>query len=187
VIRLKTKSGGEMQIVLLNEDDSLALQKAEDGKSVRFEAPPKISTVKVKTELLQPTGPARKIPLSGKAQLAIAPEDSDFTNAAVWKIKLPAKVDLKANPLLRIRYVGDVARLTLNGRLIADNFYAGREFDLRLKRYGPEFFNGDLRLEILPLRKDAPIFIEPKNRPDFGKADSLAEVQSVEIVNTLRD
>jgi hypothetical protein len=89
--------------------------------------------------------------------------------------------------LLRIRYVGDVARLTLNGRLIADNFYAGRAFDLGLKRYGPEIFLGDLRLEILPLRKDAPIYIEPKDRPDFGKTDSLAEVRSVQLINSPRD
>ena len=186
-VKLKTKAGGEIQIVLLNEKDSLALQKTEDGKSVRFEVPPKISSVKVEVESFQPAGPARKIPLGGKAQLAIAPENADFTNAAVWKIKLPAKVDLNANPLLRIRYVGDVARLTLNGRLIADNFYAGREFDLGLKRYGQEIFTGDLRLEILPLRKDAPIYIEPKDRPDFGTADSRAEIQSVEIVTTLHD
>jgi hypothetical protein len=188
VIKLKTKSGKVIEIVLLNEKDSLALQKAEDGKSIRFEGAPKISSVKVKAELLQQAGPAREIPLStGKAQIAIAPNDSDFAKAAVWKIKLPAKVDLKANPLLRIRYVGDVARLTLNGKLIADNFYAGREFDLGLKRYGQEIFNSDLRLEILPLRKDAPIFIEPKDRPDFGKADNLADLQSVEIVKILRD
>ena len=85
--------------------------------------------------------------------------------------------------LLRIRYVGDVARLTLNGKLIADNFYAGREFDLGLQRYAPEIFTGDLRLEILPLRKDAPIFIEPKNRPDFGTNETVLNLQSVELVH----
>ena len=88
--------------------------------------------------------------------------DSDFTNAAVWQITLPQKLDLRSNPLLRIHYVGDVARLTLNGRLIDDNFYAGRTFDLGLNRYAPEILTGDLRLEILPLRKDAPIYSNPR-------------------------
>jgi beta-galactosidase len=187
VIKLKTKFGEAIQLVLLNEKDSLALQKTIDGKGVFFETAPKNSTVKVKTELIRPAGPAREIPLSDKSHLAIAPADADFTNAALWQIKLPAKMDLKSNPLLRIRYVGDVARLTLNGRLIADNFYAGRTFDLGLGRYAPEVFKGDLRLEILPLRRDAPIYIEPKDRPDFGKSDSLAKVQAVEIVNASRD
>ena len=76
-----------------------------------------------------------------------------------------------------------MARLTLNGKLIADNFYAGREFDLGLNRYAPEIFSGDLRLEILPLRKDVPIFLEPKARPDFGTNETLVKLQSAEIVN----
>lgn len=198
-IKLKTKFGGEIRIVLLNEADSLALQKEAAGRAV-FAMEQKPSTVTVKTELLRPAGPAREIPLSsGKSRIAIAPDDSDFTNAAVWKIKLPAhwsaehrlglnrKVDSntpgRCPALLRIRYIGDVARLTLNGRLIADNFYSGREFDLGLNRYVPEIFTGDLRLEILPLRKDAPIFLEPKAKPDFGTNETLLKLQSVEIVN----
>jgi hypothetical protein len=182
-IKLKTKSGGEIQIVLLNEADSLALQKI-DAAHIVFEKPPKLTTEKIETELLQPAGAAREIPLSsGKSHIAIAPTDSDFTNAAVWKITLPAKLDLSLHPILRIHYLGDVARLTLNGKLIADNFYAEREFDLGLNRYAPEIFRGDLRLEILPLRKNAPIFLEPKAKPDFGGNESLVKLQSVEIVN----
>jgi hypothetical protein len=42
---------------------------------------------------------------------------------------------------------------------------------------------GDLRLEILPLAKNAPIYLEPKARPDFGRKESLAEIQSVEMIN----
>lgn len=182
-IKLKNKFGGEIQIVLLNEVDSLALQKV-DAAHIRLEKPSKFTTEKVAAELLRPAGTVREIPLSGgKSHIAIAPNDVDFTNAAVWKIKLPPKLDLNLHPLLRIRYLGDVARLTLNGKLIADNFYAGREFDLGLNRYAPEIFSGNLRLEILPLRKDAPIFLEPKARPDFGGKESLVELQSLKIIN----
>ena len=224
-VKLQTKSGQKIQIVLLSEADSLALRVGapvsdparwnhhagragpEAGaptlprSQAAFEKPPKISGVPVKAKLLQPAGLAREIPLSaGKARIALAPGDSDFTNAAVWKIKLPAarnadlligskKSGLARNgpigrsALLRIRYVGDVARLTLNGRLIADNFYAGREFDLGLQRYAPDIFTGDLRLQILPLRKDAPIYLEPRAQPDFGTNETLVKLQSVEIVN----
>ena len=177
------RSSRTIRIVLLSEADSLALRKTADGKVV-FEKPLKISTIKIKTESLRSAGPAREIPLSnGKSRIAIAPTDADFTNAAVWKIKLPAKMDLKLNPLLRIRYLGDVARLTLDGKLIADNFYAGREFDFGLQRYGPEILRGDLRLEILPLRKDAPIYLEPKNRPNFGTDSTLLKLEAVEVAN----
>jgi hypothetical protein len=42
--------------------------------------------------------------------------------------------------------------------------------------------SGDLRLEILPLRADAPIFLEPKNRPDFGGKQSVLKLRGVTIV-----
>ena len=165
---LNNRIGEKIQIVLLSEADSLAMHKDAAGRVV-FDEKPKVSVTKVKTEMLQPARPAREIALSsGKSHIAIAPGDDDFTNATVWKITLPGKLDLERNPMLRIHYVGDVARLTLNGKLIEDNFYAGRTFDLGLKRYAPEIFTGDLRLEILPLRKDAPVYIEPKDRPDFA-------------------
>jgi hypothetical protein len=182
-ISLETKSGKKIQIVLLSDEDSLALEKIY-GKII-FEKPPKISVTKVETKPLQSAGPAREIPLStGKSHIALAPIDDDWTSAAVWKITLPKKPDLKSNPILRIDYVGDAARLTLNGKLIDDNFYCGRLFDLGLSRYAPEILTGDLRLEILPLRKDAPIFFEPKDAPDFGAKESVVALQSVEIISS---
>ena len=73
--------------------------------------------------------------------------------------------------------------MTLNGRLIDDNFYNGRAFDIGVNRYLPDISTGDLRLEILPLRKDAPIYLPDKAKPDFGAGESLVQLQSVEIVN----
>ncbi|HSY20027.1 MAG TPA: beta-galactosidase [Candidatus Acidoferrales bacterium] len=181
-ITIKNRLGEKIQIVLLSEADSLAMYKDAAGKVV-FDEKLKVSVTKVKTEMVQPAGPARENPLSGgKSHVAIAPTDEDFTNAAVWKIKLPADAPNRSSALLRIRYAGDVARLTLNGKLIADNFYAGRTFDLGLKRYAPEIFSGELRLEILPLRKDAPIYIEPKDRPDFRGKETVLELKAVEVV-----
>lgn len=177
---LESASGKSIRIFLLNEADSLALQKT--GDKVSFETPVKVTKKTVETALIRDAGPTREIPLVSEFKIAAAPTDDDFANAAVWKIKLPARIDLANNPLLHIHYIGDVARLTLNGKLIADNYYAGRPFDLGLKRYGPEILTGDLRLEILPLRKDAPIYIEPKNRPDFGTNTTLLKLESVEIV-----
>jgi len=183
-IKLRTQSGRKIQIVLLSESDSLALQKTSDGRRVRFEKPSKVSTQKVEMEPLQPAGVARRIPLSqGWSHMALAPAEGDWTNAAVWKIRLPARLDLSRNPLLRIRYVGDVARATLNGTLLDDDFYSGRDFEIGLKRYAPGVFTGDLRLEILPLRKDAPIYLEPKARADWGTNEALVKLQSAVIVD----
>jgi hypothetical protein len=180
-IKLETKSGHAIQIVVLSEADSLALQST-DGK-IAFKKPQKISTSKVETSSIQPAGPAREIPLVGKSHLAAVPTDADFTNAAMWKIELPKKIDFNSSPLLRIHYIGDVARLTLNGKLLDDDFYNGRDFEIGLKRYAPDILTGDLRLEVLPLRKDAPIFFEPRYQPDFGTNQTVLKLLSAELVH----
>jgi beta-galactosidase len=229
-IRLKTKTGSQIQIVLLDDADSLALWKGElagreravlssaglafggdalkvfsetaknlrveifpalqtsgrrDGIFSRLDLPkPKAVAMKVGIKPVESAGPPREIPLSpGKSHLALAPTESDFTNAAVWQIILPASLDLKLDPILRIRYVGDVARLTLNGKLIDDNFYNGQAFDIGLKRFAPEILTGDLRLEVLPLRKDAPIYLADEAKPDFGKAANITRIGKPEIIN----
>jgi len=239
-IRVKSRSGAQIRIVLLNDADSLALWKDEwngrervfltsDGFAIDdgslklivgdrwsgleiFPMPERLyhrthrlsirhdgifrwlvepdntarQPAKLVIKAIKPAGPAREIPLStGRPHIALAPTGDEFTNAAVWKIKLPP--ELKSwphdDPIVRIHYVGDVARVTLNGRLIDDNFYNGRTFDIGVNRYLPEILTGDLRLEILPLRRDAPIYLPDEAKPDFGTNSSLVEVQSVEIVD----
>ncbi|MFT3782932.1 MAG: family 43 glycosylhydrolase [Nibricoccus sp.] len=134
-------------------------------------------------ERLHAPGPARQVTLgNGKKPVALAPTEADFANAGVWRITVPSSIDLSRNPLLQVRYVGDVARFSLNGRLITDQFYNGVEFDLGLARHAPEMVNGELKLEILPLRKDAPIYLADSAKPDFGNGESVAALTSVEII-----
>jgi hypothetical protein len=100
----------------------------------------------------------------------------------VWRIQLPANLDPGVDPLLRIHYVGDVARVTLSGKLVTDDFFNGNVFEVGLRRDAPEILKGDLRLAVLPLRKDAPIYMAKEARPDFSKAASVVALQSIEIV-----
>ena len=132
---------------------------------------------------IQKPGPLRKISLGAiEKPVATAPLDADFAAAGVWTVKLPANIDLANDPLLRIHYVGDVARVMLNGKFITDDFYNGNAFDIGLRRHAPEILTGKLQIAILPLQKDAPIYMAAKARPDFGIAESIAKIQSVEIV-----
>ena len=86
------------------------------------------------------------------------------------------------DPLLRIKYIGDVARVTLNGKLLVDDFYNGKPFEVGLCRYAPVILGGDLRLSVLPLQKDAPIYLAKPARPQFGSAHSLAVLREIEII-----
>jgi len=132
---------------------------------------------------IQKSGPLRKIGLGKIAQpVAAAPSDEDFAAAAEWTVKFPAGIDLANDPLLRIRYVGDVARVMLNGKFITDDFYNGNDFDIGLRRHAPEILNGKIEIAILPLQKDAPIFMADSARAALGNKESAANIQSIEIV-----
>ncbi len=162
-------------------------QTIEDKMDGIFEsfAPPAPAAVSPKAtfEEVQMAGPPRDIP-TGKIDkpVATAPLDPDFAKAAVWRIHLPANIDLSLDPILRLHYVGDVARVTLNGKLLVDDFYNGNAFDIGLRRYAPEILKGDLEIAVLPMRKDAPIFMAPSARPDFGAADSVVDLKEIEII-----
>jgi hypothetical protein len=160
------------------------LKSKPDGIFERFTpGTPGRMEMEARLERIQAAGPPREIP-QGKIDrpVAAAPLEADFEKAAIWRIVLPAKLDWRADPILRLQYAGDVARVTLNGKLLADDFYNGNVFEIGLRRYGPEILKGDLRLAILPLRKEAPIYMAGEARPDFGKAESVATVQRMEIV-----
>jgi hypothetical protein len=169
--------------------DSFAYNGSElagktDGIFERF-TPTTPQTIKYKATFknVRLAGPPRDIPMGKIRQpVATAPLDPDFEKAAVWQIKLPTDVDLGTDPILRLHYVGDVARVMLNGQFITDDFYNGNAFDIGLRRHAPEIFNGDLRVAILPLRKDAPIYMAEEARPHFRSADSVAALQSIEII-----
>jgi hypothetical protein len=134
-------------------------------------------------EQIRTAGPLREIPM-GKITdaVAAAPEDSDFTNAAVWQIKLPADLNLAVDPILRINYVGDVARLSLDGKLLTDDFYNGNPLEVGLRRYAPQILRGDLFLKILPLQKNAPIYLAKEAEPAFEHARSLVALREIQII-----
>jgi len=161
-----------------------------DGVFTRFTPPPPPArSFAVTVESVQPAGPPRDIPL-GQATKPVAaePSEADFASAAVWRIKLPPGLDPAVDPLLRIRYTGDVARLTLNGQLVTDDFFNGAGWEIGLRRYAAELAAGDWRVAILPLRRDAvtgdarKIYLAGAQQPDFGPAASVAGIQSIEIV-----
>jgi len=158
--------------------------RATDGIFERFTpVAPRVVKLQATFKKMQAAGPLRKIIMGKIAQpVAAAPLDSDFAQAAVWRIKLPHDINLNNEPILRIHYVGDVARVILDGKLIIDDFYNGNALDVGLRRHAPEILNGDLRVAILPLRKDAPIYMADKARPYFGKADRVVDLERIEII-----
>jgi len=157
------------------------VRSVRDGVFARFTLPtPTNVSPPVVFEPIQPAGPARTIP-TGQG-VALAPGDIEFAGAAVWKIRLPENLRLEEDPILRLYYAGDVARITLNGKLLMDDFYNGNPLEIGLRRHGREIFRGDLRVAILPLRQDAPIYMATSARPAFGDAASVVELRRAVLV-----
>lgn len=178
-----------IKIVLLNEADSLAFARDPHTGAVRFEAPAPDRATPVAFELVRAAGPAREIPLGASKQpVAAAPTDADFSAAAVWRIRLPADLDLAIDPLLRLHYTGDVARVFIGGKLINDDYSNGAPLEIGLRRHATELAQGPLEIAILPLRRDAvegaspKIFFPATARPDFGDRAEVAELRAAELI-----
>ena len=132
-------------------------------------------------------GALRKI-VKGKAKVAEAPSESDWEQAAVYRITVPkeaatlqdaaqhdaAEAAAQHKGLLSITYRGDCARLYANGRLIADNFYYGRPFLYGLWRL-PEGTT-ELELRILPLQPQAPVYLPREAEKAPGESVSAIQL-----------
>jgi hypothetical protein len=194
MLRLTSSDPADLSVGVFPAPEAMASRGQAEGIFVRFTPKaPRAVTLAATIEPVQAAGPPREIPL-GKIRQPVAaqPTDADFAHAAVWRIKFPANLDLSLDPILHVHYVGDVARVSLDGRFVTDDFYNGNVWEIGLRRHAPKILNGELRVAILPLRKDAiagetpRIFMADRAKPDFGGGDSVARLDRVEIVPRYR-
>ena len=159
-----------IRIIVLRDTDSLAPEPTH-----------RVTTLVVKPELLRPAGPLRPILLGKTAHpVAAAPVEADFANAALWRVRLPA--GLGANSILRLHYVGDVARVMIGGHVVMDDFYNGAPLEIGLQRHAAALVNGELTIAILPLQKGAPVYFSSRTAiPDFGPLAAIANLKQVEL------
>ena len=122
------------------------------------------------------SGPLRKITM-GAQRVAEEPSDEDFEQAAVYRITLPELPAEAKEPLMKFDYQGDCARLYANGKLIADHFQYGRPFLYGLWRL-PQGTK-ELELRILPLQKDAPVYLPKEANKTLGEGVERIEVHYV--------
>jgi beta-galactosidase len=162
-------------------EQTLTAQGQDDGIFTCFRLPVQDQQAAVTARKVKDAGPARVVAI-GPAGVAQAPEDADFEAAEVWALDF-ANNSLSdvSDIFLQIDYVGDAARLYLGDHLIADDFYYGRRWEIGLKRFLPDVMSQGLQLRLLPIRKDAPIYIAPEHRPDFGTADEMLFLNNVKV------
>ena len=141
-------------------------------------APAEVSVQMTKLRSADPAPPVKK----GKYN-ALAPTDQDFAKAAQWRMDVPESLPKGCSDLfLEIHYQGDVAHLYQGGAFIADDFYHGEPWEIGLKRFMQPGNPGTLQLSITPLRKDAPIFLEPGSWPSFPASNQVADVEQIRLI-----
>ena len=128
---------------------------------------------------LQPAGPAREVGIGG-AGVAEQPVNADFEAAAAWSLPIPA-LDQPDDWFLEIDYDGDVARVYADGRLVEDNFWNGRRMLVRVS----DLVGKQAELRILPLRKDAPIYLQAEQRAALEAApgETLLSLRGVRLIH----
>ena len=155
-------------------DGTRKLIPEKDGIFQRFNLNVNEKELTVGFELL--TEPIVKSQLTkylfiGKEKNAYAPE---------WSIKLPEDLFTGVNDVfLRINYIGDIAQIYLGDRLIADDFYTGRPWELGLKGFKNDLQKDSLVLKISPLLKDAWIYFE--NPPKFDR-ESMVRLLDIKAI-----
>lgn len=138
---------------------------------------------RVEVRKIQDAAAPREIP-KGKQKVAAMPEDSDFDKAAIYIIGVDTALAAQADSVfLEINYEGDCARVYADGKLVEDNFWNGKPMLVRVS----DLVAKKIELRILPLRKDAPIYLQKEQKAILDAADnhllSLSGVRVIRVKN----
>jgi hypothetical protein len=136
---------------------------------------------------LRPGGVVPPIRFGGPAKAAVEPSDTAYQQAAQWRLSLRgAQLKGLDDIILRFTYAGDAIRLASGERLLSDDFYNGAPWRVSYRNLLADGLRQPLKLSILPLRQDAPIYLEDGRRPAFPPGGQVSELQRVEAVPRYR-
>lgn len=189
-IHLRSRDAGAFSFSIFPKIGQLtanvSLKKtADDGAFAHYAASVESRKIQVGLEKIRDAAPTSPVKLGkpvdwrGGVAVAQAPEEGDFTKAALWRVTLPKKDSKNFEDIfLDVNYVGDVARIYDGKTFLDDDFFNGDPWEIGLKGFGPDAVT-ELDLQILPLRKDAPIYMPKPSWPDFEGQSEVARVKSV--------
>lgn len=118
-----------------------------------------------------------------KNRVATVPPDLAFRHATQWELTLP-KQDLAglSQIYLHMNYAGDVGRAYLGGDLVDDNFYNGSAWEIGLMRFVPGIFTQPLRVEVLPVRRGMPIYLDGRAWKEIPPGHPIAAIERMSVI-----
>jgi hypothetical protein len=170
-------------------DASVTLHSAgKTGSWQSFAANAEPRNPKLTFQLLDAPGEAPPVKIGPrmpwrKHGVAEAPSEAPLQGAGDWSIKVPSDaLDGLTELFLNVNYEGDVARFNKDGKLLDDDFFNGHSWPIGLKRFLIPGKENAFELSILPLRKDAPIFLELPKAIQFDKKDQVGTLKGLSLV-----
>jgi len=170
----------------LNAEGNLATQASNEGLwtdySVKLPRTSMVYTWKKTAEAGAAPIPKMGTARNGHDQVVEVPDDAAFANAAEWTFALPKQNLAHMSEIyLSLHYVGDIGRASIAGHLIDDNFFAGMPWEIGLERFLPELDKSPMEVKVLPLRVDAPIYLDKQARTELPAGGQVAKVLSVSV------
>jgi beta-galactosidase len=185
-LRIQASQADQMEVGIFPSPDQFSPEIATttaDG-SMLFSRIPLFASLPIRSVQASRVSPAQgvRLPPLGPAGVAQAPEDADFESAEVWQVTLPPDaLEGIQDAVLRIDYIGDAARAYLGDRLIDDDFYHGRPWEIAIVRFCPEILTQPLVLKLLPLHARAPIYLPELYWPDFQGQPGVVRVNQITL------
>ncbi|MEO6279005.1 beta-galactosidase [Roseateles sp.] len=163
------------------------LQVKQDGLLQRLELAGDNAQPTLHISATRKAGNAPRILKGGLANAAVQPVPEAFANAATWSLELPAELAPQAEDvLLQLDFVGDIGRVFADTQMLDDWYYNGQRWEIGLRQFALRP-GAELQLSVLPLRADAPIYIDAAHRPVFAAGQTqIAELRGARLLTVRR-
>lgn len=171
----------------LPKPSGAGVQVRQDGLLQRLEVASTGDAPTLQITATRPAGNAPRVLKGGLAGAAVQPIPEAFATAASWALKLPAQTSAKdEDVLLELDIVGDIGRVFSGTTMLDDWYYNGQRWQIGLKQFALKP-GAELKLNVLPLRADAPIYIDAAHRPTFAQGQTqVAELRGARLLPVRR-
>lgn len=108
-----------------------------------------------------------------------------------YTLSIPQEALKEKTVLLRLEYLGDVGHAFINGEMIADNFYNGGVWDIRVDNYADQLAEYPLTIYISPIKEnssvsaDSPMAARKENVSGIKAALKAAWLQPAQEITIL--
>lgn len=184
-ITLRQRGERAFSGVIWPKVDALTGSSRLTRRGGRFDAT--VAGPAVRTIAARPIRPAGDVPpveIGGPARAAIQPLPEMHRAAAAWQFTVPADAATATatrDAVLEIDYRGDIARLFDGPTMLDDAYWDGRRWRIGLKRFAGRL-GRPWQLTLLPLRIDAPIYLDQRARKDLPATAQVATLGGMRLI-----